>query len=409
VVTGVVLSVAALATIAFAPGLAETRIGRAVRFWQPVAPPEPAVPPGALASEIERRDSEAEKTAAIAINPATVETLGIQSAAVEYRVDTGGVRTTGRIVADERSITTVTSKVDGWIEQTFANFDGQEVRAGQPLFTIYSPDVLATENEYLIAIHSNRDFATSEFDVVRESGPALVDSARRRLELWGLTPDQIAELERTGRATRALTVFAPHTGVVTERKAYPGTRVVADTALYTLADLSRVWVEADVFESDLPSVRVGTTGEITLPGGETRATRITFINPLVDAQSRTAKVRLEVSNPGRRMLPGMYVDVTLNTIGARRLVVPRDAVFDTGMHKLAFAATSDGGYVLREITTGAEGQDSYEVLSGLNAGDRVARRVQFLIDSESDLGQRIDRAFPFAPARGAEQPVGGTQ
>jgi len=245
---------------------------------------------------------------------------------------------------------------------------------------------------------------------VRRSGSTLVESARRRLQLFDVTSAQIAEVERTGRVSKNVTFNAPASGIVTERKAFPGMRVTPDTELYTLADLSTVWVEADVFESDLSNVRVGTSAEVTLPNGETRTARVAYINPLVESQSRTTRVRLELPNPGLRLKPGMFVNVSLRTVQPPQIVVPRDAVLATGMRFLVLVDNGEGRFALREITIGNQGQEFYTVLSGINVGDRVARNIQFLIDSETQLRQAIEsQSGSASPASPPSQSGGGMQ
>jgi len=359
--------------------------------------PEPAVPAGELAREMEQERADG-ATGAIAIDRETAERLGIQTAIVEERAGTDRVQTTGRVAPDERRITHVHTKVEGFVEQTFASFEGQEIRKGQPLFTIYSPDLLATQQELLLALRARKGFEKSEFDVIRASGDSLVEVTRRRLQLWDMSPKQIAEVERTGKAIRSVTVYAPASGVVVERKAFPGVKVAPDTDLYTLADLSTIWVEADVFENDLPRVRTGTTAEVTLPAGEVRAGRATYINPFVDEASRTAKVRVEIPNASLALKPGMFVSVSLPTSGGPRLVVPRDAVIDTGTRKLVLVDHGDGSFALREIRTGEQGTDVYTVLSGLTAGEYVARNAQFLVDSESPLRRAVEGFSSSSPA-----------
>jgi Cu(I)/Ag(I) efflux system membrane fusion protein len=364
--------------------------------WDEPPTPEPAVPPGQLAREMEAEHA-ANPTGAVTIDQTMAERLGLQTAVVEERALDARLQTTGQVTPDERRIARVNTKVDGWIEQTFASFEGQEIRKGQPLFTIYSPDLVATQQELLLALRARKSFEKSEFETVRGAGDSLVEVARRRLELWDVTPKQIAEIERTGKAVKSLTVYAPASGVIVERKAFPGIRVMPDTDLYTLADLSTIWVEAAVFESDLPAVRTGTTAEVTLPGGEVRAGRVAYVNPFVDAQSRTASVRVELPNPGLALKPGMFVSVSLQTAGASRLAVPRDAVIDTGARKLVLVDAGDGRFVLREIRTGEQGAELYTVLSGLTAGERVARNAQFLVDSETPLREALEQ-FPSSGA-----------
>lgn len=407
--------VAAVGTaFVFVPGLRQTPVSRALRFWDEPPPPEPAVPAGALGEEMATKETSGD---VIAIDAAKAESLGLQTVAAEFRSPDGGVRTTGRVVTDERRTATVSTKIEGWVEETFGNYEGQEIRAGQPLYTVYSPDLYSGQQEYLLALKARKDFEKSEFEVVRNSGKSLVDASRRRLELWNVSRTQIIEIERTGRPIRAITMTAPASGVIVERKVFPGARISPDMLLYTLADLSTVWVEADVFEVDLAGLQHGSTADILLPSSESRVAKVTFISPMVDSMTRTAKVRLELPNPGRQLKPGMFVEVSLRTVNAPQLVVPRDAVLDTGMRKLVLVDGGSGTFTLREITTGTERQDVTVVVSGLTAGERVARNIQFLIDSETELRKAVNRQGTPAPtsapggsgahgSHGAPQPTG---
>lgn len=400
IVAIVAVTLLTLLALAFMPGVRETRAARAIRFWEAAPRPAPAVPPGQLGVEVEQARAQ-NPSGTITIDPSTAEAIGLQTAVVEARSFDQPVRTTGRVTPDERRLTTVHTKVDGWIEQAFANFEGQQIYKGQPLFTIYSPDLVATQQEYLIALRARGDFSKSDFEVVRRSGTTLVDATRRRLQLWDVTPQQIANIERTGRVYQNLTFYSPAAGVITGRKAFPGMRVMPDTELYTLADLSTIWVEADVFESDLANVRLGTAGTITLPDGTTRTARVEFINPLVEAQTRTAKVRLELANPGLRLKPGMFVNVSLRVVQPPQVTVPRDAVLDTGTRKLVLVDDGKNRFTLREITTNSQGESYYTVASGLNVGERVARNIQFLIDSETQLRQAVEQQTGAPPTTGA--------
>jgi Cu(I)/Ag(I) efflux system membrane fusion protein len=379
-----------LAAFAFAPGLSDTTVARAIRFWEKAPPPAPAVAPGQLAVEAEQAAA-AQQTSAITIDQATAEFLGLQTAMVESRTFDNAVRTTGRVMPDERRITHVQTKVEGWIEETMGNFEGQQITKGQPLFTLYSPELVATQQEYLIALKARQGFGKSEFEVVRDSGSSLVEATRRRLQLWDLTPRQIAEIERTGKVQKAITFYAPASGVITVRKAFPGMRVMPDVELYTLVDLSTIWVEADVYESDLMNVRAGLRGAVTLPDNSTLAGRVTYINPLIESSTRTGKVRLEFSNPALRLKPGMFLNVSLDVRQPPQLVVPRDAVIDTGMRQLVLVDDGNSKFSLREISVGAQGQEHYTVRSGLRAGEKVARNIQYLIDSETQLKQAVEQ------------------
>ncbi|MBL8202695.1 MAG: efflux RND transporter periplasmic adaptor subunit [Blastocatellia bacterium] len=378
-----------LAAFAFAPALRATTMARKLRFWEKAPPPAPAVPAGQLAVEMEQAEA-ANQTNAITIDANTAQFLGLQTATVEWRSFNQPVSTTGRVMPDERRITHVQAKVEGWIEETMGNFEGQQIQKGQPLFTLYSPELVATQQEYLIALKARQDFGKSEFEVVRNSGGSLVEATRRRLQLWDVTPQQIAALEQTGQVQKAITVYAPASGVIIARKAFPGTRVMPDVELYTLADLSTIWVEADVYESDLMNVRVGMRGEVTLPDGSTQTGRVAFINPLIEPTTRTAKVRLEFSNPNLRLKPGMFVNVSLAVQPPPQLVVPRDAVIDTGARQLVLVDDGNSKFSLREIKVGTQGQEVYTVRSGLRADEKVARNIQYLIDSETQLKSQID-------------------
>jgi len=390
IVAIVAITLLILLAIAFMPGLRETRIAHTIRFWDPALPPAPAVPPGQLAVDVQQAHAE-NPTGTVMIDPATAESMGLQTFTVEARSLDQPVRTTGRVAVDERHVTQVHTKVDGFIEQTFGNFEGQQIRQGQPLFTIYSPDLVATEQEYLIALRARGDFVKSEFEVVRRSGTTLVDATRRRLQLWDVTPGQIKEIERTGRFSRTVTFYAPASGVVTQRTAFPGMRITPDTQLYTLADLSGVWVEADVYETDLSNIRLGTSAEVTLPSGETRTGRVAYINPFVAPETRTAQVRLELSNPGLRLKPGMFVNVSLRTVQPPQVIVPRDSVLATGTRNLVLVDDGKGRFTLREITIGTQAQEGfYTVQSGVSVGDRVARNIQFLIESSAELKQTVE-------------------
>jgi len=414
ILTVLIVVLGTLAAFAFAPGLRETTVARKLRFWEKVPPPIPAVPAGQLAVEMEQADA-AQQASVITIDPSMAQALGLQTAIVESRSFNQPVRTTGRVMADERRITHVQTKVEGWIEQAFGNFEGQQITKGQPLFTLYSPDLVATQQEYLIALKARQDFGKSEFEVVRDSGGSLVEAARRRLQLWDVTPRQIAELERTGKVQKAITYYAPASGVITARKAFPGTRIMPDTELYTLADLSTIWVEADVYESDLMNVRAGLRGNVTLPDNSTLAGRVTFINPLVEPTTRTSKVRLEFNNTAMRLKPGMFLNVSLDVRQPPQLVVPRDAVIDTGMRQLVLVDDGNSRFSLREIKVGTQSEEYYTARSGLRAGEKVARNIQYLIDSETQLKQAVEQksgaatpnaASPNAPGSAGEPGAG---
>lgn len=387
----IAIAVTILLALAFLPGVRETRVARTIRFWEKAPAPAPAVQPGQLASEMdEQRQAQSQDISAVTIDANTIEALGVETALVETREVDEQVRTTGRIAPDERRVTNVHTKIEGWIDQTYGNFEGQRVSKGQPLFTIYSPELVATQQEYLIALRARGDFSKSEFDVVKRSGKSLVEATRRRLELFDVTPQQINRVERTGRIEKNVTFYAPASGYVMERKAFPGMRITPDTQLYMLADLSKVFVFADIFESDLANVGVGSVAEVALPNGDKRTGRVEYVNPVLVSETRTAQARIELENPRLQLKPGMFVGISFRVVKPPQIVIPRDSVIATGTRHLVLVDDGSGNFKLQEITIGGQLGGSYIVQEGLAVGQRVARNIQFLIDSETPLRQAIE-------------------
>jgi membrane fusion protein, copper/silver efflux system len=327
----------------------------------------------------------------ITLSPQRLQSIGVRFEPVGRRVLDRQVRTTGQVEIDERRLARVTLKVQGWVEELFVNTTGERVRQGQPLLTLYSPDLLVTQDEHLLAIESARTIGHSEVPEVSARATALVEATRRRLRLWDISEAQIAELERTGEAQRTMTIAAPISGTVMDRTVVQGMQVMPGEELYTIADLTRLWVLADVYEHELPFVRTGQEADITLayePGVRRRG-RITFIAPTVDPETRTARVRFEVPNTDDRLKPGMFVHVDLTVPVGTRLAVPRDAVMDTGVRQLVFLHLGEGRIAWREVRTGARVGDWIEVLEGLEEGEHIVTSPAFLIDSETRLGAAV--------------------
>jgi RND family efflux transporter MFP subunit len=283
-------------------------------------------------------------------------------------------------------------KVNGWIQEVFVDYTWQPVKKGEPLFTIYSPDLLATEQEYLLALRARKALGTSSYMEVSSGSESLLEAARQRLALWDLTDAQIGQLEETGKAQHEITFYAPASGYVMERKAYPNQYVTPDTELYKLVDLNRVWVQADVYEFEMPAVSLGQEATMTtesLPGASWKG-RLVFINPEVKTDTRTGTVRMEFPNPELKLKPGMFVNVELHKSFGRQLTVPVDAVIDSGTRQVVFVDLGKGAFAPREVKVGERTQDYLAILSGLRAGDHVVTRANFLIDSESNLRQSIE-------------------
>ena len=329
---------------------------------------------------------------AVQISPARQQLMGVTTAVADYRPVEKTIRAVGQVAIDETRLANVHVKVNGWIQKVFVDYTWQAVKKGDPLFTIYSPDLLATEQEYLLALRAGKTLGTSSYLEVSSGSESLLEAARRRLALWDLTDAQIGELENTGKAEHEITFYAPASGYVMERKAYPNQYVTPETELYKLVDLSTVWVQADVYEFEMPSVSVGQDATLTaksLPGVSWKG-RLVFVNPEVKTDTRTGTVRLEFPNPELKLKPGMSVSVELHKSFGRQLTVPVDAVLDSGTRQVLFVDLGNGGFAPREVKVGERTQDYVAILSGVRSGERVVTRANFLIDSESNLRQSIE-------------------
>ena len=349
----------------------------------------------------------------IRIAPERQQQIGVKFATAAYQTVAVETRAVGRVAYDETRFAHVHTKVSGWIEDVFVNFVGAPVKKGQPLFTIYSPDLVSSQEEYLLALRARSELKDSSFARVSEGSQALLESTRRRLELWDMTAAQIAALEKQGKVSRTVTVSSPVGGVVLERAAYHhGRTVTPEMDLYTIVDLSRVWVQASIYESEVPLVRVGQTGEIALPyDAEAKhlVGRVTFIAPFVDPKTRTVQVRMEFPNPNLALKLDAFVHVLLNRDLGRRLVVPKDAVLDTGTSQYVFVDKADGYLEPRAVKAGAEVTAGRVISEGLEEGERVVTAANFILDSESRLKGALDamgRPVPAeAPAAGAASSV----
>ncbi|MBS1874148.1 MAG: efflux RND transporter periplasmic adaptor subunit [Acidobacteria bacterium] len=315
------------------------------------------------------------------------QTIGVKFATVEGAAGAETIRANGRVAQDETKVTRVHPKVDGWIHKVDVDFTGQLVKAGDPLLTIYSPDMLASEQEFLLALRARDSMKSSPSPEAYENSEILIEAARRRLELWDLSAAQISELERTRKPIRTVTLYSPAAGYVMSRNAFPSQRVTPETELYAISDLSRVWIMADVFESDIPKVRLGQAATITqaFAGGISIPAKVTYIQPQVDPATRTLKVRLEAANANTRLKPDMFVVVEFRLALDGRLTVPADAVVNTGLRKTVFVDRGNGYLEPRGVETGERIGERVQVNSGLRAGERVVSSGAFLIDSEAQL------------------------
>jgi Cu(I)/Ag(I) efflux system membrane fusion protein/cobalt-zinc-cadmium efflux system membrane fusion protein len=344
----------------------------------------------------------------IAVDPVIRQSMGVRTAAVELRDLRRPLRTVGLVAVDETRQLVVTSKIEGWIERLYVNQSGQAVKSGQPLLEIFSPDLVAAQQEYLLALASSRRLAQSPLPEVADGGRRLLDAARSRLRYWDISQAQIDRLEQTGEVRRTLTLHSPGSGVVTMKQAVQGMRVMAGEELLQIADLSRVWVNAELYEQDLPWVQVGQQARVELPyaPGKALTGKVDFLYPYLDGETRTVKARIVFSNPDAQLKPDMYANVTIDTAEIKgALTVPEDAVLRSGTGALVFVALGDGKFEPRPVELGVSGGDGFvQIRSGLRVGEDVVTSAQFMLDSESRLREAIRKMMePPAPADAGKQ------
>ncbi|MFP6654315.1 MAG: efflux RND transporter periplasmic adaptor subunit, partial [Myxococcota bacterium] len=329
----------------------------------------------------------------VTIDAATVQNMRVQTQSVTRRDLARSVRAVGRIATDERRVVHVHAKVEGWVEKLFVDFVGQQVRRGEPLLEIYSPELVATQEELLLAARYRESTKQSPFEDVRRSGASLFEAAKRRLTLWDIQDHEIERLLETLEVKRTLTLTASATGVVTRLGVRTGMKVTSDTSLYTIADLSRVWVLADVYEVDLPWIALGQMATVELSYGRSEPARgeIRYIAPFLDPMTRTAEIRLDLDNRDGRFKPEMFGNVLIDGLPrVNVLAISSSAVIRSGVRTIAVVALGQGRFEPREITLGLDSGDGWlEVKAGLHEGDRVVVSGQFLIDSESNLQEAI--------------------
>jgi RND family efflux transporter MFP subunit len=327
------------------------------------------------------------------LGPDRAKLAGVTSVEATRGTVTRTVRSVGAVAIDETRVRQVTTKVGGFIEKLFVNATGQSVRAGSPLFEIYSPELLASQQEYLRARQSAAEFQRSNLPEVRRGGAELAEAARRRLELFDVPEDFLARLDDSGQAQRTVVFKAPFGGVVTAKNVVAGQRIEPGMDLMTLTDLSQVWVVAQVYESEAAAARVGRTARVTLPydQGAAATGRVGFVYPTLDTDTRTLRVRLELANPRGALKPGMFVNVELGADTATGAVVPDSAVIDTGTRQIVFVETAPGRFVQREVTIALRADGRVALASGIAPGERVAVSANFLLDSESRLRDATGR------------------
>jgi membrane fusion protein, copper/silver efflux system len=341
--------------------------------------------------------------APLEISPERLQSIGVKTGTVEFEPVSNEIRAVGNVALDERRLAYVQTRFAGWIQRVYADATYQYVRKGRPLFTIYSPELVTTEQEYLLARKNHDLLAASTVPGVAAGAASLLSAAETRLRQWEIPEREIERLKTAGQVRHDLEIDSPVSGYITERNALPNLYVQPATRLYTVADLSTVWVFAEVFQSDVGQIRVGDPATVTsdaYPGRAFRG-RVDFVYPEVDMNTRTAKVRLVFSNPGLKLTPGMFITASLSIPMGRQRVIPASGVFQTGTRAIVFVDRGNGYLDPRDVTLGPRAGDRFVVLKGLKAGERIVTSANFLIDSESQLQAALGSFVPPPPGAGA--------
>jgi Cu(I)/Ag(I) efflux system membrane fusion protein len=324
----------------------------------------------------------------VMLSPASAEKIGVTYAKAETGPLTNEIRSVAQVTVDETRIKVVSARVDGWVETLPANFTGQSVTAGTPLLTLYAPMFVTAQEEFLLARRLLNDVSSSS-DETKRGTTDLVSSARSRLAYLGASPQDIARLENSGFAQRTMVLRAPTSGFVVEKNVLQGQRIMAGETLYKIADLRYVWLDGEVYERDLRFIAIGQTVSVELQAfpGESYAGTVAFIYPTLNPDTRTARIRVRLSNERNRLMPGMYATIRLvSSSSAERLSVPRTAVLSTGERHVVFVKRSDGMLEPRDVEIGIATPDRVEIINGLAAGETVVSSATFLVDAESSLG-----------------------
>ncbi len=369
--------------------------GRRILYWR--APMDPTYisdkpgksPMGMDLIPVYEGEEDLVEPGTVKIDPVTVQNIGVRTYEIKKVPLVKTVRTIGRIDYDEKRVYHVHTKIEGWVEKLYVDFTGQKVDKGDILLEIYSPELVSTQEEYILA-YRYRD--TLEADI--SGGESILELSRRRLELWDVPEHQIRELERTGRIMKTLHIHSPIKGIVIKKSVVEGMFVKPGMNLYTIADLSKVWVYADIYEYEMPWIKVGQEAEMTLASypGRVFKGRVSFIYPFMEAKTRTNKVRLEFDNPNLELKPDMYANVVLKSeISRQAIAVPKEAVLLSGDRSIVILSRGEGKFKPVEVTLGVETDEYYQVLDGLEEGDVVVTSAHFLIDSESRLKEAITK------------------
>jgi RND family efflux transporter MFP subunit len=339
-------------------------------------------------------DDEAGPGGTVSIDPVTVQNMGVRTTKVSKGPLMSKIRTIGNVTYDEEQVEHIHTKVSGWVEELFVKTTGENIKKGQKLLSLYSPELVATEQEYLQAISYKEKVAGSSFPDVVKGADSLLESTKKRLLLMDISPEQIKSLEESRQVQREMILRSPSSGIVIKKHVFNGMKVTPGMELYTIAGLSRVWVIASIYEYELPFLTIGQHTEMTLPyePGTKYHSKVTFIYPYLSPKTRTVQVRMEFDNPDLKLKPDMYTDVVITAKTTRNvLTVPSEAILRTGSRNVVITSLGGGKFLPKEVTVGAEGEGVTEILTGLHEGEVIVTSGQFLIDSESNLKEAIHK------------------
>lgn len=375
----------------------KTKGERKILYWQaPMNPEEIYDKPGKSKMGMDLipvYDNQVSSGSAIQIDPATVQNMGVRTVPVERTNFSRSLRTVGVITYNEEHIYVVSSKISGWIEQLAVNFTGQEVHKGQTLLQVYSPELVTTQQEYLLAIKNKEIIGNSSYSGIREGAESLLNASRQRLAYWDIPESEIKKLESSGQVSKTLKLVSPANGVVIHKNALQGMHIKEGMDLYRIADLSTVWLEASIYDNEAPWIKEGQSAELELSyaPGKTIKGKISYLYPYLNEKTRTLKVRIEFPNPDLRLKPGMFgnVRIAAKTI-KNALVVPSEAIIRSGQRNLVFLAKGKGRFEPREVRIAEESDNGkIRIISGLSGNEKVVISAQFMLDSESRLQEAI--------------------
>jgi len=387
---------------------------RKIKYW--VAPMDPTYirdEPGKSPMGMDLvpvYEDEAATGSVISIDPVTAQNMGVRTAPVVRRDLSRTIRTVGLVAYPEPQQYAINTKIGGWVEKLYVNETGQQVKKGQKLLEIYSPELVSAQEEYLLALKNHDTLTKSPFPQIAESGRQLLEAARRRLQLWDISDKQIERLDQNRQVEKTLTLHAPHGGIVSMKMIQEGQFAKPGMDLLTISDISRVWVQADIYEYELPWVKVGQRADIVLPfvGSKRVSGTLDYLYPYIEPKTRTVKARFILDNPNLELKPDMYVNVHLHTHPVQAaLSVPAEAVLHSGEKQTVFVVRGEGKFEPRQVKTGVQDdQGNLQITQGLLDGERVVTSAQFMLDSESKLREAIAKMLEPQQAPAAQQEEG---